>query len=253
MSKIERTISFCVKWGQQQNILVTVSLLPKIPPLWFGFKRCFFYFFCPDFFFSMLLENTDPSTACESIKPPLWCFISAVCGNGGGHRGVARIVVSSTLARSPQGNIHRRILCEMKSPSIMQRKFQTIRYLKFLHHNKQWDLLVGLLFGASCWFGWRWSGGRRGERGGEGQTDLCHVARVRIPAVCHGAHVAPHLVAKNAFATTNGWTIWLGRREEKIPFGCSLVCRLERSRNCTFPSSWRQQMKQVSNWPLLPI
>lgn len=44
----------------------------------------------------------------------------------------------------------------------------------------------------------RVSGGGRG-----GQADLCHVARVRIPAVCDGAHVAPHLVAKNAFAATD--------------------------------------------------
>lgn len=128
--------------------------------------------------------------------------------NSSGHQGVARIVVSSTLAQSPQGNIHRRILSQMKSQSIMQRKFQTLCYLKFLHHNKQWHLLVGLLFGASCWFRCQWSGG---------QTDLCHVPRVRIPTVCLGPHVAPHLVAKNAFAATNGWTIWLGRREDKSP------------------------------------
>lgn len=128
--------------------------------------------------------------------------------NFGGYQGVAQIAVSSTLVQRPQGNIHRRILSQMKSQSIMQRKFQMLSYLKFLHHNKQWHLLVGLLFGASCWFRWRCRGG---------QTDLCHVPRVRIPTVSLGLHVAPHLVAKNAFAAANGWTIWLGRREDKSP------------------------------------
>lgn len=143
--------AFCVKWGQQQNILVTVSRLPKIPPVWFGLKGCFFS--C----LFTLLENTDPSTACESIKPPLWRFISsAVCGTP------ADVKASLGSWCLPHWRkVHRHILSQMESQSIMQRKLQTFRYLKFLHHNKQWDLLVGLLFGASCWFGWQWSGGVR--------------------------------------------------------------------------------------------
>lgn len=100
-----------------------------------------------------------------------------------------------------------------------------------------------IVWGVLCWFfvamggGWsKWPASR----------GACVWAVFWIPAAALGSHVAPHLVAINA---TNGCTIWLGRTGGglgggQVPSAYSLVSRLERSRRCTFPTSWRNKWNE---------